>query len=90
MAFKLLISEVTSLLNDALGKLNYPSVDFSVGEPPRSDLGDVYSNIAFQLSKQLKRKPPEIAMEIYEKVVKPYLDAKKDSMIFSAEAHPAG
>lgn len=90
MAFKLLISEVTSLLNDVLGKLNYPSVDFSVGEPPRPDLGDVYSNIAFQLSKQLKRKPPEIAREIYEKVVKPYLDAKKDSMISSAEAHPAG
>lgn len=90
MAFKFLINEVTSLLNDTASKLNYPSVDFSVGEPPRPDLGDVYSNIAFQLSKQLKRKPPEIVKEIYDKIVKPYLDAKKDSMISSAEAHPAG
>ncbi len=90
MAFKLLINEVTSLLNDTASRLNYPSVDFSVGEPPRPDLGDVYSNIAFQLSKQLKRKPPEIAKEIYDKIVRPYLDSKKDSMISSAEAHPAG
>ena len=90
MAFKILVNEVTALLSDAVSKLNYPSVDFSVGEPPRPDLGDVYSNIAFQLSKQLRRKPPDIAREIYEKVVKPYLDSKKDSMIFSAEAHQAG
>ncbi|MEE8132912.1 MAG: arginine--tRNA ligase [Nitrososphaerales archaeon] len=90
MVFKLLINEVISLLNDALGRLNYKGVDFSVDEPPRPDLGDVYSNIAFQLSKPLMRKPPEIAREIYEKVVKPYLNTKKDSMISSAEAHPAG
>lgn len=90
MAFKLLINEVTSLLNDALVKLNYPSVEFSVADPPRPEFGDVYSNIAFQLSKQLKRKPPEIAKEIYEKVVKPYIEEKKDSMISSAEAHTAG
>lgn len=90
MAFKILVNEVTTLLNDAISKLNYPSVDFSVDEPPRPDLGDVYSNIAFQLSKQLGKKPPDIAREIYEKVVKPYLDTKKDSIIFSAEAHQAG
>lgn len=90
MTFKLLINEITSLLNDALSKLNYPKVEFSVGEPPRADLGDIYSNVAFQLGKELKRKPPEIAREIYEKVIRPYLDAKKDSMISGAEAHPAG
>jgi arginyl-tRNA synthetase len=90
MAFKILVNEVTALLKDAVSELNYPSVDFSVGELPRPDLGDVYSNIAFQLSKQLGRKPPDIAREIYEKVVEPYLDSKKDSMILSAEAHQAG
>lgn len=90
MAFQLLINEITLLLNDALGRLNYPTVDFSVDEPPRSDLGDVYSNIAFQLSKKLGRRPPDIAREIYEKVVTPYLDKKKDSMISAAESHPAG
>lgn len=90
MAFKLLISEVTSLLEEALIRLNYPKIDFSVGEPPRSDLGDVYSNIAFQLSKKLERKAPDIATEIYENVVVPYLNERKDSMIASAEAHQAG
>jgi len=90
MAFRLLINEVNSLLNDALVKLNYPSIDFAVGEPPRVEYGDVYSNIAFQLSKQVKKKPPELAREIYENLIKPYLEEQKDSFIASAEPHLAG
>lgn len=90
MTFRLLIDEVNSLLKDALTKLNYPSVDFAVGEPPRIEYGDVYSNIAFQLSQKLRQKPSDLAREIYEKAVKPYLDTHKDSMIASAEPHPAG
>jgi arginyl-tRNA synthetase len=90
MTFRLLISEVTSLLNDALSKLSYPKVEFSVGEPPRPDLGDVYSNIAFQLSKELRKKPYDIAADIHERVVKTYLDTRKDSLLSSVEAHPAG
>ncbi|MFY3741864.1 MAG: arginyl-tRNA synthetase [Candidatus Nitrosomirales archaeon] len=90
MTFRLLISEVNSLLNDALVKLNFPSIDFAVGEPPRTELGDVYSNIAFQLSMKIKKKPPELAREIYDKVIKSYLEEHKDSFIASAEPHPAG
>jgi len=90
MTFRLLINEVNSLLNGALTKLNYPSIDFAVGEPPRVEYGDVYSNIAFQLSKVVKKKPPELAREIYEKVVKQYLKEHKDSFIASTEPHPAG
>ncbi|MEM3084030.1 MAG: arginine--tRNA ligase [Nitrososphaerales archaeon] len=90
MVFKLLINEVTSLLNEALLKLSYPLVDFSVAEPPRPALGDVYSNVAFQLSKQIGNKPSAIAKEILQKVIQPYLDTKRDSLIASAEAHPAG
>ena len=83
MTFKFLINEITSLLNDMINELNYPNVDFSVDEPPRSDLCDVYSNIAFQLSRKLKKKPFDIAREIYEKIIKSYLQTKKDSMISS-------
>jgi arginyl-tRNA synthetase len=90
MTFRLLISEVNSLLNDALLKLNFPSIEFAVGDPPRTELGDVYSNIAFQLSKKTKKKPPELAKEIYDKVIEPYLETHTDSFISSAEAHPAG
>ncbi len=90
MTFRLLINEVNSLLKDALIKLNYPSIDFSVGEPPRIEYGDVYSNIAFQLSKQVKKKPPELAREIHSRVIKQYLEEHKDSFISSAEPHPAG
>ena len=90
MTFRLLISEVNSLLNNALTRLNYPSIDFAVGEPPRIEYGDVYSNIAFQLSKQVKKEPPELAREIYDKAIKPYLEEHKDSLIASAEPHSAG
>ncbi|MGH9876465.1 MAG: arginine--tRNA ligase, partial [Nitrososphaerales archaeon] len=90
MAFRLLISEINSLLSDALVKLDFPRIEFAVGEPPRTELGDVYSNIAFQLSKLIKKKPPELASEIFDKVIKPYLESHKDSFIASAEPHPAG
>lgn len=90
MTFRLLVNEVNSVLNNALTRLNYPSVEFAVGEPPRVEYGDVYSNIAFQLSKVVKKKPPEIAREIYEKIIKQYLKDHKDSFIASAEPHPAG
>jgi len=90
MAFRLLVNEVNSLLHSALTRLNYPSIDFAVGEPPRIEYGDVYSNIAFQLSKQVKKKPPEVAKEIFEKVIRPYLEEQKDSFIASAEPHPGG
>lgn len=89
MTFRLVISEITALLNDALAKLDYPGVEFSVGEPPRMELGDVYSNVGFQLAKKLGKKPNELAKEIHG-VIKPYLQERKDSFIASAEAHPAG
>ncbi|MFQ5970035.1 MAG: arginine--tRNA ligase [Nitrososphaerales archaeon] len=90
MTFRLLINEVNSLLKDALTKLNYPSIDFAVAEPPRIEYGDVYSNIAFQLSQKVRQKPSDLAKEIYEKIIKLYLNTHKDSMIGSAEPHPAG
>ncbi len=90
MAFRLLISEVNSLLSDALLKLDFPRIEFAVGEPPRTEFGDIYSNITFQLSKKIKKKPPELAKEIYDKVIKPYLEDHKNSFIASAAPHPAG
>ena len=89
MVFRLLINEVRSLLNDVLAKLDLPRVVFSVEETPRKDLGDIYSNIAFQLSKEIGRKPSDIAREIFV-VVKSSLDQKKNSLIAFADAHPAG
>ncbi len=89
MTFRLLVSEVRSLVNNALAKLDYPSVEFAVEEPPRPEYGDIYSNVAFQLTKQLAKKPPEIANEIHH-VIADQLRSQKDSFVLSAEAHPAG
>lgn len=90
MTFRLVIDEVRSLLSNALAKLDYPSIEFAVSEPPRVEYGDIYSNIAFQLAKYAKKKPPEVAVEIYDSVIKQYLDEEKDSFIASAEPHPSG
>jgi arginyl-tRNA synthetase len=75
--------------------------DFEISEAPRKELGDVTCNIAFKLSKRLKRSPYEIAKELVEKQLNPYIkeygkNQKRHSilhwadMLVSAEAHPAG
>ena len=78
----------TSLIN-----LGYTHQDFDVSEPPRKEFGDLTCNIAFQLSKKLKKPPFSIAKEIVDKQLTPYFDTnKKNSLSFvqSVESHPAG
>lgn len=74
---------------------------FDISEAPRKELGDITCNIAFKLSKRLKRRPYEIAIELVEKELNPLIQERQKnrdgqtilpslSMLVSAEAHPAG
>ncbi len=74
---------------------------FDISEAPRKELGDITCNIAFKLSKRLKRRPYEIAIELVEKELNPLIQEHQKnlvgqtilpslSMLVSAEAHPAG
>jgi arginyl-tRNA synthetase len=78
----------------ALSNLNYSHPDFNISESPRKEFGDLSCNIAFLLSKKLKRRPVDIANEIIEKELKPYIEKKKAdnsmSFILSVESHPSG
>ncbi len=80
MRFRDVREEVRRIIDD---RLDYPVVEFNVDEPPRNNLGDLYSNVAFLLSKKLKKKPQEIANVIVDAISKP-------DVIDRIEAHPAG
>jgi len=53
--------EIINTIKDALISLKYPSVDISIEKPKNKDHGDISSNIALLLTKQLKKNPMEIA-----------------------------
>ena len=93
MTFRLLVNEIRLAVLNSLINLGYTHQDFDVSEPPRKEFGDLTCNIAFQLSKKLKKPPFSIAKEIVEKQLTPYFDTnKKNSLSFvqSVESHPAG
>jgi len=84
MTFKILIEEIHSNLQKIIDEQNFPSVSFVV-EPSKPNFGDVTCNIAFLLSKHLKKKPHDIALSISENYQK-FLGEK----IKKVEAHTSG
>lgn len=67
MSIRVLMGEVRGLIDDALERLNYPNVDYNVVET-KEEYGDLTSNIAFQLSKLIKKSPSIIAEDIKSKI----------------------
>lgn len=94
MTFRVLVNEIREAVSSALANLGYSNQDFDVSETPRKEYGDLSCNVAFRLGKKIKRKPPDIAKEISEQQLKPYLLEKKrknfSSHILSIEPHPSG
>lgn len=87
MTFRKLSEETRKIMSDSLASAGYPMVQFEVAEPPRKEFGDLTCNIAFPLSKQLKKPPAKIAQELIE-FIRPLI--KPGSMVLSAEPHAAG
>ncbi|MDQ5859519.1 MAG: arginine--tRNA ligase, partial [Thermoproteota archaeon] len=54
------------LVSSALRSAGYPVIEFDVSEPPQQAFGDLSCNVAFLLSKHLKKPPPKIAIELAE------------------------
>src|SRR5436190_19284144 len=92
MTFRALVNEIHNAISVSLRNLDYPEQEFEISEPSRNEYGDLTCNISFQLSKKIKKRPFDIANEIVEKQLKPYLNEKKNcsTFILAAEAHPAG
>jgi arginyl-tRNA synthetase len=68
MTFRLLIDEVRELVSSALTLAGYPAIEFDVSEPPQQAFGDLSCNVAFLLSKHLKKPPSKIATELTEAI----------------------
>jgi arginyl-tRNA synthetase len=66
MTLRILIHEVRELVSSALTSAGYPVIEFDVSEPPQHAFGDLSCNVAFLLSKHLKKPPPKIAIELVE------------------------
>jgi arginyl-tRNA synthetase len=94
MTFRVLKNEIRDIVLVATKNIGYNEQDFDVLDPPRKEFGDLSCNIAFRVSKKLKKHPFEIANEIVNKQLTQLLDYKrkssKGSLVSSVEAHPTG
>jgi arginyl-tRNA synthetase len=100
MTFRFAIDEIRKALASGLESLGYSVSaqevqNFDISEPARKEYGDLACNIAFPLSKKHKKRPFDIAYEIVEKHLKPFISEKQknnksSSFILSAETHPSG
>ena len=90
MTFRALRIEILDVLTSAIHNLGYETEDFDILDSPRKEFGDLSCNIAFKLSKRLKKSPFSIASEIIDKQLKPILDRRGESLIMSVNAHSSG
>ena len=86
MTFRALVAEARKAVSEALASSGYADVPFDMAEPPRKEFGDLTCNVAFPLSKQLKKAPAKIAAELIESQLK----NRKWELVKSVEPHPAG
>ncbi|MBT8243543.1 MAG: arginine--tRNA ligase, partial [Nitrosopumilus sp.] len=84
MTFKSILDEIENNLNKILSDLSITDVNFAV-EPAKPGFGDVSSNIAYLLAKQLQKSPKDIAEMLSEKYSK-----CPNTLVLKSEAHPSG
>ena len=84
MTFQLILDEIKNNLKKILDDLSISDVNFSV-EVAKPGFGDVSSNIAFLLAKELKKNPKEITQMLFEKY-----SQCSSALVLKTEAHPSG
>ena len=84
MTFQLILEEIKNNLKKILDDLSISDVNFSV-EVAKPGFGDVSSNIAFLLAKELKKNPKEITQMLFEKY-----SQCSSTLVLKTEAHPSG
>ena len=84
MTFQSILDEIQNNLNKVLSEMSIADVNFSV-EPAKPGFGDVSSNIAFLLAKQLKKSPKDVA-ELFSESY----NRSTHTLVVKSEAHPSG
>lgn len=70
--FRKLESEVINVLKDAIEALGWEAPDeIPIEQPPRADMGDISTSVAFELARKIKRSPMDISQEILDAIKKP-------------------
>ena len=91
MTLKEVIHQIREIINKSLVDLKYETIEYDVSEPPKTEFGDLTTNIAFLLSKRMHKKPNEIARElVYNSINLQLKNMGKDSLIRNAEPHISG
>jgi len=84
MTFQAIIGEIENNLKKILDELSISDVSFSV-EVAKPGFGDVSSNIAFLLAKELQKSPKDITQMLSEKY-----SQCTSILVLKTEAHPSG
>jgi arginyl-tRNA synthetase len=91
MTLKEVIDQIRQIVDKALFDLEFEKLDYDISEPPKTEFGDLTTNIAFLLSKRLNKKPNEIAKElVYNSINLQLKSIGKNSLILNANAHISG
>jgi len=91
MTLKEVIHQIREIINKSLVDLKYETIEYDVSEPPKTEFGDLTTNIAFLLSKRMHKKPNEIARElVYNSINLQLKNMGNDSLILNADAHISG
>ncbi len=91
MTLKEVIDQIRQIVDKALFDLEFEKLDYDISEPPKTEFGDLTTNIAFLLSKRLNKKPNEIAKElVYNSINLQLKNIGKNSLILNANAHISG
>ncbi|MEM3387180.1 MAG: arginine--tRNA ligase [Nitrososphaerales archaeon] len=85
MTFREFKSEAENVVEEALKRSSYPTVEFNLSEPAEEHYGDLASNIAFQIAKDLRRPPMKIAEDIAR-----LIDLSRSNLIQDVSADPPG
>jgi arginyl-tRNA synthetase len=88
LSFNEFVEESKNVVLSALDSLGYPKPDkIEWAEPKEKEYGDLSFRIAFQLSKQVRQRPSDLASEIARKASESLSETK---YIASIQAHPSG
>ncbi len=77
---------IHELIRRSLERLGYPEKKFTVHPPARPEIGDLASNVALTLAKELKQPP----MEIAQSLIQTMKELDTDGLMKSIQAAPPG
>src|SRR5215467_5364616 len=92
MSFKNFATQANEVIKFALEKFNIKNKSYTITEPTNENFGDLSCNVAFLLTKELKKSPYEIASLLVEQYHHYYNQNKPEFgyYILSVSAHQSG